>query len=65
MDPYLEHPVLWKTVQARLMVAIADLLQPKLDPLQKCVPRLSSPDQIWADERIAHFRTTSPDLFPQ
>jgi hypothetical protein len=32
---------------------------------EKCVPRLSSPDQIWADERIALFRTTRPDLFPQ
>jgi Protein of unknown function (DUF4058) len=32
---------------------------------EKCMPRLSSPDQIWADERIALFRTTRPDLFPQ
>ena len=32
MDPYLEHPVLWEGVHARLMVAIANQLQPKLDP---------------------------------
>jgi len=32
MDPYLEHPVLWKGVHARLIVTIANQLQPKLDP---------------------------------
>lgn len=32
MDPYLEHPVLWESVHARLIVAIANQLQPKLDP---------------------------------
>jgi Protein of unknown function (DUF4058) len=32
MDPYLEHPALWESVHARLMVAIANQLQPKLDP---------------------------------
>ena len=32
MDPYLEHPVLWEGVHARLIVAIANHLQPKLDP---------------------------------
>src|SRR5271167_1016436 len=32
VDPYLEHPVLWEGVHARLMVAIANQLQPKLDP---------------------------------
>jgi uncharacterized protein DUF4058 len=32
MDPYLEHPVLWEGVHARLIVAIANQLQPKLDP---------------------------------
>jgi Protein of unknown function (DUF4058) len=32
MDPYLEHPVLWEGLHARLMVAIANQLQPKLDP---------------------------------
>jgi hypothetical protein len=31
-DPYLEHPVLWEGVHARLIVAIANQLQPKLDP---------------------------------
>lgn len=32
MDPYLEHPVLWEGVHARLIVAIANQLQPMLDP---------------------------------
>lgn len=32
MDPYLEHPVLWEGFHARLVVAIANHLQPRLDP---------------------------------
>lgn len=32
MDPYLEHPVLWQGVHARLTVALANQLQPRLDP---------------------------------
>jgi hypothetical protein len=32
MDAYLEHPVLWEGVHARLIVAIANQLQPKIDP---------------------------------
>lgn len=32
MDPYLEHPVVWEGVHARLVVAIANQLQPRLDP---------------------------------
>lgn len=32
MDPYLEHPVLWEGFHARLIPAIADHLQPLLDP---------------------------------
>lgn len=32
MDPYLEHPVLWESIHARLIVALANQLQPKLDP---------------------------------
>src|SRR6516165_10678695 len=32
MDPYLEHPVLWESLHARLIVAIANQLQPRLDP---------------------------------
>jgi Protein of unknown function (DUF4058) len=31
-DPYLEHAALWEGVHARLIVAIANQLQPKLDP---------------------------------
>jgi len=30
MDPYLEHPVLWESIHARLIVAVAN--QPRLDP---------------------------------
>jgi Protein of unknown function (DUF4058) len=32
MDPYLEHPVLWESIHARLIVAVANQLQPQLDP---------------------------------
>lgn len=32
MDPYLEHPVLWEGLHARLIPAIANQLQPRLDP---------------------------------
>ena len=32
MDPYLEHPVLWEGVHARMIVAMANQLQPQLDP---------------------------------
>jgi len=32
MDPYLEHPVLWEGLHARMVVAIANRLQPLLDP---------------------------------
>ena len=32
MDPYLEHPILWEGVHARLINALADQLQPRLDP---------------------------------
>ena len=32
IDPYLEHLVLWESLHARLIVAIANQLQPKLDP---------------------------------
>jgi len=32
MDPYLEHPVLWESLHARLIVAVANQLQPQLDP---------------------------------
>jgi hypothetical protein len=32
MDPYLEHPVLWESVHARLIPALANQLQPLLDP---------------------------------
>src|SRR5436309_10818987 len=32
MDPYLEHPVIWEGVHARLIVTLANQLQPLLDP---------------------------------
>src|SRR5438045_269922 len=32
MNSYLEHPVLWEPVHTRLIIEIADQLQPRLDP---------------------------------
>jgi hypothetical protein len=32
MDPYLEHPVLWESVHHRLIITLANQLQPRLDP---------------------------------
>jgi len=32
MNPYLEHPALWESFHARLIVAMANRLQPLLDP---------------------------------
>jgi hypothetical protein len=32
MDPYLEHPVLWEAVHTRMIVALANQIQPRLDP---------------------------------
>jgi hypothetical protein len=32
IDPYLEHPILWEPVHVRLINAIAEQLQPNLDP---------------------------------
>jgi Protein of unknown function (DUF4058) len=32
MDPYLEHPVLWESVHARMIPSLANQLQPRLDP---------------------------------
>ncbi len=73
-DPYLEHPVLWEGVHARLMVAIANQLQPKLDPryiasIEERVfiegPQLRVPD-VWiqkvsdADE-VTTFAETESD----
>lgn len=32
MDPYLEHPILWESLHARIIPALANQLQPQLDP---------------------------------
>jgi hypothetical protein len=32
MDPYLEYPVFWSSFHTRLMVAIAEAIEPQLDP---------------------------------
>ncbi len=32
MDPYLENPQIWRSVHSRLMVYVADHLQPRLQP---------------------------------
>jgi hypothetical protein len=60
MDPYLEHPVLWEGVHARLIVALANQLQPRLDPryvtsIEERVfvegPQRRIPD-IWAQKAV-------------
>jgi len=56
MDPYLAHPVLWEGVHARLVVAIANQLQPRLDPryITSIVERvfIESPQRRVPDVRI-------------
>ena len=69
-DPYLEHPVLWEGAHARLMVTIANQLQPKLDPryvasIEERVfiegPQRRIPD-VWIQKvRDAGELTTYPD----
>lgn len=72
MDPYLEHPVLWEGLHARLVVAIANRLQPMLDPryvatveervyiegLQRRVP------DVWI-QRVEEARPSTAVLEPQ
>src|SRR5438876_7392797 len=59
MDPYLEHPVLSESVHARLITALANQLQPRLDPryvasIEERVfvegPQRRTPD-IWVQKR--------------
>ncbi len=56
-DPYLTHPMLWKGVHARLMVAIANQLQPKLDP--RCIASIEERVFIEGPQRRV------PDLWIQ
>ena len=75
-DPFLEHPVLWESVHARLIVTIADQLQPELDPryitsieervfIEGPQWRMLTPEeQGWAEERIRAFRLARPAIFP-
>src|ERR1700720_987925 len=60
MDPYLEHPVLWESFHARLIPAIANQLQPQLDPryvttVEERVfiegPQRRIPD-VWVQKRL-------------
>jgi hypothetical protein len=60
MDPYLEHPVLWESFHARLIPAIANQLQPQLDPryvttVEERVfiegPQRRIPD-VWVEKRL-------------
>ncbi len=73
MDPYLEHPVLWEGVHARLVVEIANQLQPRLDPRYVATveervfiegPQRRIPD-VWiqrtSDEADATPPTVAPD----
>src|ERR1022692_3553010 len=59
MNPYLEHPVLWEPTRARLVIAIANQLQPQLDPryiasIEERVyvegPRRRKPD-VWVEKK--------------
>lgn len=58
MNPYLEHPVLWEPTHLRLIVAIANQLQPRLEPryiasIEERVyvegPRRRRPD-VWVEK---------------
>ena len=67
MDPYLQHPVIWESVHARLIVAIAEQLQPRIDPryitsIEERVfiegPQRRIPD-VWI-QRISAEEQTAP-----
>lgn len=73
MDPYLEHPVLWEGLHARLIVAIANQIQPRIDPryvtsVEERVfvegPQRRIPD-VWVEkvgDRRDPPRTSGPSL---
>ena len=72
MDPYLEHPVLWEGVHARLIVAIANQLQPLIDPryvtsIEERVyiegPQRRIPD-VWI-QRVGEQGETAPFVEPK
>jgi hypothetical protein len=50
MDPYLEHSVLWESVHARLIVALANQLQPRLDPRYVT----STEERVFVEELEVH-----------
>jgi hypothetical protein len=69
MDPYLEHPVLWESVHARLIPSLANQLQPLLDPRYVATieergfvegPQQRIPD-IWV-QKIEPEATPSPSV---
>lgn len=68
MDPYLEHPVLWPAVHARLVVALADQLGPRLRPRYVASVEervfIESPNEripdVWVQEASSR-RRLSPD----
>jgi hypothetical protein len=68
MDPYLEHPALWEGVHASLVVAIANQLQPQIDPryvasVEERVyiegPQRRIPD-VWIQRVAERGETSSP-----
>jgi hypothetical protein len=68
MDPYLEHPVLWESVHKRLIIAMANYLQPQLDPryvasIEERVfvegPQRRIPD-VWVTEKRNGGKMFSP-----
>lgn len=72
MDPYLEHPVLWEGFHARMMPAMANAIQPALDPryiatVEERVfiegPQRRIPD-IWV-QKVADTKATTAVAQPQ
>lgn len=56
MNPYLEHPVLWREIHKRLIVAIADYLSPQVRPvfivvIQERVYKDVDYDAVFVDNR--------------
>jgi Protein of unknown function (DUF4058) len=72
MNPYLEHPLLWAEVHARLIVSIANQLQPQIDPryvasIEERVyiagPQRRIPD-VWI-QRVREQGDTTPLIQPE
>ncbi len=56
MDPYLEHPAVWPGVHTRMIVYLAELLQPRLQPRYIAAVE----ERVFVEETN---RDTVPDVF--